>query len=182
LEVAQRVWQRSLDLATTGRHRHLPDQALALARAAGHDADTMAHALRLGRTRARHPSNDEATRSGVVLLEQANSYLGVRADGERDEEAVVLDPIELWTGDDDLSRQRRKREARVLDGQVPDRRGTTVGDVVADVLAASEDGHAALDVPAYLRERGHTSMTITVVVGYLERQRLLQPVAATSEA
>jgi hypothetical protein len=182
LEVAQRVWQRSLDLAMTGGHLHLPEQALALARAVGHHADTMAHALRLGRTRARHPSNGEATRSGVRLQERANAYLGVQADGKRYEEAVVLDPIEPWMGDDDLSRQRRKRETRMLDGQVPDHPGITVGDLVADVLAASEAGHVPLDVPAYLLERGHTPTTVTTVVGYLERQRLLQPVAGMSEA
>jgi hypothetical protein len=79
LEVAQRVWQRSLELADPGRRLHLPDQALALARTAGHDPDTMTHALRLGRSRARHPSNDGTTRRGVRLLERAIAYLGVRA-------------------------------------------------------------------------------------------------------
>jgi hypothetical protein len=77
--------------------------------------------------------------------------------------------IETWTGDDDLSRQRRKREARLLDGEVPDFPGLTVADVVADVLAASNEGHARFDVPNYLVEKGHTSMTITTVVEYLER-------------
>jgi hypothetical protein len=72
-------------------------------------------------------------------------------------------------GDDDLSRQRRKREARLLDGDVPDFSGLTVADVVADVLAASNDGCAAFDVPNYLVERGHTSMTIKTVVEYLRR-------------
>jgi hypothetical protein len=74
-------------------------------------------------------------------------------------------------GDDDLSRQRRKREARLLDGEVPDFPGLTVADVVADVLAASDEGHAALDVPSYLVARGHTSTTITTVVDYLQRQQ-----------
>jgi hypothetical protein len=82
-------------------------------------------------------------------------------------------PVEPWMGDDDLSRQRRKREARLLDGEVPDFPGLTVADVVADVLAASNDGHAAFDVPDYLVERGHTSMTIKTVVGYLQRNRPL---------
>ena len=77
-EVAQRVWQRSLELAGPGRDVYLPDQALALARMAGHDPDTMTHALRLGRSRARHPSNDDTTRRGVRLLERAIAYLGVR--------------------------------------------------------------------------------------------------------
>ena len=72
--------------------------------------------------------------------------------------------IETWLGDDDLSRQRRKREARMLDGEVPDFPGLTVADVVADVLAASNEGDAAFDVPDYLVERGHTSMTIKTVV------------------
>ena len=81
LEVAQRVWQRSLELAGPGRHLRLPDQALALARTAGHEPDTMTHALRLGRSQARHPSNDDATRRGVRLLERAIAYLGVRAVG-----------------------------------------------------------------------------------------------------
>jgi hypothetical protein len=44
-----------------------------------------------------------------------------------------------------------------------------VADVVADVLAASNDGRAAFDVPDYLVEQGHTSMTIRSVVGYLQR-------------
>ena len=77
--------------------------------------------------------------------------------------------IETWPGDDDLSRQRRKREARTLDGEVPDFPGVTVADVVADVLAASNEGHAAFDVAKYLLERGHTSTTIKTVVAYLER-------------
>jgi hypothetical protein len=79
--------------------------------------------------------------------------------------------MEPWVDGDDLSRQRRKREARLLDGEVPDFAGLTVADVVADVLAASDGGHAALDVPSYLLERGHTRTTITTVVDYLQRQR-----------
>jgi hypothetical protein len=84
-ELAQRVWQRSLELTSAGPgcHVRLPDQALTLARAARHDADTMAHALRLGRSRARHPSHDEITRRGVRLLERAIAYLGVKDEQER---------------------------------------------------------------------------------------------------
>ena len=78
---------------------------------------------------------------------------------------------EALMGDDDLSRQRRKREARLLDGEVPDFPGVTVADVVADVLAASNEGHSALDVPSYLAASGHTPTTIKTVVGYLQRQR-----------
>jgi hypothetical protein len=77
--------------------------------------------------------------------------------------------VEPWRGDDDLSRQRRKREARLLDGEVSDFPGLTLADIVADVLAASNDGRAAFDVPDYLVERGHTWMTIKTVVEYLQR-------------
>jgi hypothetical protein len=79
--------------------------------------------------------------------------------------------IETWMGDDDLSRQRRRREARLLDGKVPEFPGLTVADVVADVLAASNEGNAAFDVPNYLVELGHTSTTIKTVVEYLQRDR-----------
>jgi hypothetical protein len=87
--------------------------------------------------------------------------------------------IEPWMGDDDLSRQRRKRDARLLDGEVPEFPGLTMADVVADVLAASNEGHAAFDVPSYLAERGHTSTTITTVVEYLQRRSSL-PVASAA--
>jgi len=83
----------------------------------------------------------------------------------------MLSSVEPWTGDDDLSRQRRKREARLLDGEVPDFPGLTMADLVADVLAASNDGRAAFDVPNYLGAQGHTAMTIRYVVGYLHRNR-----------
>jgi hypothetical protein len=77
LEVAQRVWQRSVELASAGVQSNLADQSLALLRTARHDADTMSHALGLGRSQARHPSNDETTRRGIRLLERAIAYLGV---------------------------------------------------------------------------------------------------------
>jgi hypothetical protein len=41
--------------------------------------DTMTHALGLGRSQARHPSNDETTRRGLRLLEGAIAFLGVEA-------------------------------------------------------------------------------------------------------
>lgn len=78
--------------------------------------------------------------------------------------------IEAW-GDDDLSRQRRKRDTRLLDGEAIDHPGLTMADVVADVLAASNESTAPFDVPRYLAERGHTSTTINTVVDYLQRQR-----------
>jgi len=79
LEAAQRVWHHSLELADHCDQLDPSDQALALLRTARHDADTMTHALGLGRSRARHPSNDETTRRGVRLLERAIAFLGVEA-------------------------------------------------------------------------------------------------------
>jgi hypothetical protein len=79
LEVAQRVWQHSHKVANNGEQLDLPGQALAVLRMARHDADTLTHALGLGRSQARHPSNDETTRRGVRLLESAIAYLGVQA-------------------------------------------------------------------------------------------------------
>lgn len=81
-------------------------------------------------------------------------------------------PGEGSMADDDLSRQRRKREARLLDGPIPDFPALTVADVVADVLAASDQGEDALDVPTYLAEQGHSWQTIETVVAYLQRQNL----------
>jgi hypothetical protein len=78
--------------------------------------------------------------------------------------------VEASMADDDLSRQRRKRQARLLDRPVLDFPALTVADVVADVLAASDEGHAPLDVPSYLTERGHSSTTIETVVAYLQGQ------------
>ena len=77
--VAQRVWRRSLELAGTGGQLDLSDPALALLRTARHDADTMIHALGLGRSQARHPSNDATTHRGIRLLERAIAYLGAEA-------------------------------------------------------------------------------------------------------
>jgi hypothetical protein len=76
--------------------------------------------------------------------------------------------------DDDLSRQRRKREERLLAQPIPGAPDLTVGDLVADVLAATADGRAeragpAFDMPGYLAERGHDWPTIKTVVDYVER-------------
>jgi hypothetical protein len=75
-------------------------------------------------------------------------------------------------GEDDLSRQRRLREKRLLDRPVAGFAGLTVADVVADALAASDEGRLAVDVPAYLAEQGHTWPTIEAVISYFRRQGL----------
>ena len=80
----------------------------------------------------------------------------------------MISPIERPPGDDDLARQRRKREARLLDQEVAGFPGVTLADVVADVLAASEGGH--VDVTFYLDARGHGWQTIEAVLSYLHRQ------------
>jgi hypothetical protein len=79
--------------------------------------------------------------------------------------------------DDDLSRQRRKRDQRLLAQPIPGASDITVGDLVADVLAASADHRGTatrpeLDVPGYLAERGHDWSTIKTVIDYVERHQL----------
>jgi hypothetical protein len=78
-------------------------------------------------------------------------------------------PIEHAMGDD-VARQRRKREARLLDQEIVGSSGLTLADVVADVLAASDGGLAPLDVRGYLATRGHHRQTVEAVVDYLHRQ------------
>jgi hypothetical protein len=73
-------------------------------------------------------------------------------------------------GDDDLARQRRKREARLLDAHLVDFPDLTLADVVADVLAASDADPGTIDVRGYLATEGHHWRTIEAVVGYLHRQ------------
>jgi hypothetical protein len=77
--------------------------------------------------------------------------------------------------EDDLERQRRKRDQRLLDQAVPDHPTMTVGDVVAEVLAAGSEGDAGFDVAAYLTEQGHSWPTIDTVLRYLERQNAPAP-------
>lgn len=80
--------------------------------------------------------------------------------------------IEQRDGDDDLARQRRKREARLLDAHLVDLPELTLADVVADVLAASDGQPDTLDVRGYLATEGHHWRTIEAVVGHLHRQYL----------
>jgi hypothetical protein len=81
----------------------------------------------------------------------------------------MVSSTEVWEGDDDLARQRRKREARVLDEQLPDTPALTIADVVADVLAASETATGLIDVRQYLTDEGHHWRTIEAVAGYMQR-------------
>jgi hypothetical protein len=85
---------------------------------------------------------------------------------------AMPDQVPRLVGDDDLARQRRKREARLLDQPVVGFPSLTVADVVADVLAASDQGRKPLDVRGFLAAQGHGQGTVDAVVGYLHRQHL----------
>lgn len=76
---------------------------------------------------------------------------------------------ELGDGGDDLARQRRQRDARLLDQRVAGFPGLTLADVVAEALAARDAYGDLLDVPSYLAIEGHDWPTIEAVVGYLHR-------------
>lgn len=76
--------------------------------------------------------------------------------------------------DDDLARQRRKREARLLDQPLPDFPALTVADVVADALAATAEGPTAVDMVSYMARQGHSSQTIETVLAYMQRQGLVE--------
>ena len=84
----------------------------------------------------------------------------------------MSDSSEEWDGDDELARQRRKREARLLDQRTFDFQELTLADLVADVLAAIEMSRGPLDIRAYLAGQGHGWRTIEAVVGHLRRQYL----------
>lgn len=73
--------------------------------------------------------------------------------------------------EDDLTRQRRKREARLLDQRVTERPELTIADLVADVLAACE-GDGSLDVAGHLAVLGYGPETTAAVVGYVHRHYL----------
>lgn len=86
---------------------------------------------------------------------------------------MTVEPYEM--ADDELSRQRRKRDARLLAEPISGAPQLTVGDLVADVLAASaaDGGNVAgswFDVRGYLAECGHDWPTIKTVVDYMERR------------
>jgi hypothetical protein len=81
----------------------------------------------------------------------------------------MVSSTEVWEGDDDLARQRRKRDARLLEEQLVDSPALTIADVVAEVLAATETAGQPLDVRTYLGAEGHHWRTIEAVVAYMQR-------------
>lgn len=88
----------------------------------------------------------------------------------------VTSSTERWEGDDDLARQRRKREARLLDQSLVDHPALTLADVVAEVLAVSDaDADEVLDVRSYLVAEGHHWRTVEAVVAYLQRHDATNP-------
>jgi hypothetical protein len=90
----------------------------------------------------------------------------------------MTDPIALTNRCDELARQRRKREARLLEQQVVEFPAMTLADVVADVLAACDQSHDVLDVRGYLATEGYGGPTVEAVIGYLHRQYLPEPLAS----
>jgi hypothetical protein len=81
----------------------------------------------------------------------------------------MVSSTEVWEGDDDLARQRRKRDTRLLDEHLVDYPALTIADVVAEVLAASDAADEPLDVRTYLLAEGHHWRTIEAVVAFMER-------------
>jgi hypothetical protein len=81
----------------------------------------------------------------------------------------MVSSAEVWEGDDDLARQRRKRDARLLDEHLVDTPALTIADVVAEVLAASDAAPDPLDVRRYLLAEGHHWRTIEAVVAFMQR-------------
>ena len=90
----------------------------------------------------------------------------------------MTDPIVRPTRCDELARQRRKREARLLEQQVVEFPALTLADVVADVLAACDQSNDVLDVRGYLAAEGYGGPTVEAVIGYLHRQYLPEPSAS----
>src|SRR3954447_18506079 len=76
--------------------------------------------------------------------------------------------------DDDLSRQRRKRAARLVEA-TSGFEDSRVQAVVADALAAIEQRDGSFDVERYLVDHGHTSETITMVLTRLGLTDLRHP-------
>lgn len=76
-------------------------------------------------------------------------------------------PDALAAGDDDLSRQRRKREARLLARPVAGFPELTLRQVVAAVLEAGEASRQSHQVERFLTEQGHSWETIEMVLAYL---------------
>jgi hypothetical protein len=86
-----------------------------------------------------------------------------------EETTCMVSSAEVWEGDDDLARQRRKRDARLLDEHLVDHPALTIADVVAEVLAASDAALQPLDVRTYLASEGHHWRTIEAVVAFMQR-------------
>ncbi|HEY8525879.1 MAG TPA: hypothetical protein VIL48_12985 [Acidimicrobiales bacterium] len=180
IERAQAVWQAAVELADAPAPAG-SGGALELLRTAGFDPSTLRHALTLGHTRLRVRPDDARLWDGWRLLQAATAWLGAPTDdgevghggsGTAAEPGRPAPPAD-WP-DDDLARQRRKREERLLARRLPNDPNVTVADVVAEVVAAAATAGAGtagtrLDVPRYLAHQGHAPATIDTVVDYLDR-------------
>lgn len=74
-------------------------------------------------------------------------------------------------GEDEVARQRQKHWAKSLNRTVPDFPAMTLRDLVADVLAASDEAGGALDVAELLTDQGHSPTTIQTVQRYLDLEQ-----------
>src|SRR4051812_48180003 len=92
-----------------------------------------------------------------------------QTDAEGSPMAVVPTPQTSPTLDDgdEVSRQRRRRTARLLEGPVAGFPDLIVADVVAMVAAAGEESGGRVDAAAYLAGAGFPWQTSEAVLAYL---------------
>ena len=75
VERVEVVWLQAQERHRSTQDSQLPVEALALSRAAHHNATTLAHALGLGRATLRRQPGDKVALGGVHLLERAIAFL-----------------------------------------------------------------------------------------------------------
>ena len=77
--------------------------------------------------------------------------------------------------EDDLSRQRRKRAARLVNQPPSPFEDSRVRAVLADALAAIEQRGGDFDVEWYLVDHGHSPETVQTVLAHLGLVNLTHP-------
>jgi hypothetical protein len=87
------------------------------------------------------------------------------------------------SGDDEVARQRVKRQVAALNRLVPGFPSMTLGQVVASVMAAADEVEGGLDIEEFLAGEGHSSRTIEFVLAYLRQDvpMLPEPVREDSD-
>lgn len=74
---AKRLWNCATKVSAPLDHHDALAVVLELLREARHDVATVAHALTLGRSHVRAHPSDPGAKHGVLMLEQALTFLGV---------------------------------------------------------------------------------------------------------